>query len=406
MKKVICLFLVLFLVISCKNAKKDSINVLTLGTIHSRHLNSHYSYGDILNILNSYKPDLICVEIRPEDFRKKIYLYEMMLAATFGDINKIQVVPIDWWDEKNNDRTIRDSLSKTDKYINLIKVCDSLEKNDVFLKKFNDKFGDVYKNNDLDINFWNGKEYNDQVRESYKISVSVFGDSPFNLHYVTRNRRMLNNIRQGIEKYKAKKAIILCGAEHKSFFDDSLQTDKKMTIVNLNDILPLKNINIEEIIAKQQPKLYFETIDSQKTDQFYKDLIMPYVHGPDMDFDISNIKLSNLPLVNIMIKNWQVDSPLSPGVIYEWAWYYFLKQDYENSIKYCNLYIETKNPKNLVFDKGNAYRILGFCYDLKNEHQKAIGYYKQAKETMIKLKKPERIIKALLDDYENKPYRR
>ena len=38
-------------------------------------------YADVVHILATYDPDLICVEIRPQDFRREPYLKEMMLAT-------------------------------------------------------------------------------------------------------------------------------------------------------------------------------------------------------------------------------------------------------------------------------------------------------------------------------------
>ncbi|MGO8814014.1 MAG: hypothetical protein ACLQVG_05015 [Terriglobia bacterium] len=55
---------------------------LVVGTIHDRHArNENYSYADVVHILATYDPDLICVEIRPQDFRREPYLKEMMLAT-------------------------------------------------------------------------------------------------------------------------------------------------------------------------------------------------------------------------------------------------------------------------------------------------------------------------------------
>lgn len=40
--------------------------VLVVGTIHQQHArNPNYSYEDLVRILDTYNPDLVCVEIRP-----------------------------------------------------------------------------------------------------------------------------------------------------------------------------------------------------------------------------------------------------------------------------------------------------------------------------------------------------
>lgn len=401
----ICLFLILHLSAGCsQNAKKD---ILVLGTIHNFHANSKYSYNDVSDILSTYKPDLICVEIRPEDFRVKPYLTEMMLATAFGDIGKIPVVPVDWWDEKNNDRLIADSLSRVDKYMRLLNINDSLTKANELMNAFNKKYGEnIYRNNDLGIDFWNGQDYSNCVRESYKISLSVFGDSPFNLHYITRNRQMLNLIKEGIQKHNGKRIIVLTGCEHKSFLEDSLRMNKDFNVLTIENIKPLIKSDQKEYWTKMRPDMYYTSIDSSKTEDYYSALGLPFFHGMRMDLDISIINLQNLPRIEIILKNWQRDSPNSVKLLYDWAWYYFLNNEYDNAIKYATLYLDTKKYESTNFKDWGAYRIIGFCHDLKNEHDNAIVNYRLARESMQRLNMNPRVVELFLSDYENKPYKR
>ena len=91
---------------------------LVVGTIHQRHAkNENYSYADVTHILATYDPDLICVEIRPQDFRHEPYLKEMMLATVWGLSHGKKVAPIDWWDDAQNDREIREKLAKQPEYV-------------------------------------------------------------------------------------------------------------------------------------------------------------------------------------------------------------------------------------------------------------------------------------------------
>ena len=57
------------------------------------------------------------VEIRPQDFRKVSYLKEMMLATIWGLAHGKNVVPVDWWDENENAREVRDKLAKQPEYV-------------------------------------------------------------------------------------------------------------------------------------------------------------------------------------------------------------------------------------------------------------------------------------------------
>ncbi len=83
--------------ISC-NSESEKTKVLVIGTIHGNHsTNPNYTYQDLLNVLDAFDPDAICVEIPPSYFRKRSYLKEMMLASIYGFENNKKVYPIDWW---------------------------------------------------------------------------------------------------------------------------------------------------------------------------------------------------------------------------------------------------------------------------------------------------------------------
>lgn len=62
--------------------------IVLLGTLHGLHtMNSSYTFEDVFKIIDASEPDLIAVEIRPEDvgrerdYLKKLYPYEMIEAA-------------------------------------------------------------------------------------------------------------------------------------------------------------------------------------------------------------------------------------------------------------------------------------------------------------------------------------
>ena len=211
MKKLfILLFGLLLIVMLLENCNKQhSTEILVIGTLHHNHQNNtNYSYKNIIQILATYNPDVICVEIRPEDFRKKPYLIEMMMATIYGIKYNKKVYPIDWYSNENT-RALREKLSKEPEYIEKQKIADSLELDNNLIQKFNKTYINIWKNvKEYDYKFWNGDEYNDYIRESYKISMQVFGDSPFNLYYMTRNQNMLNLIDKAIDKNIGKKIEI------------------------------------------------------------------------------------------------------------------------------------------------------------------------------------------------------
>jgi len=72
MKKLLILFIGLFLIVTLlgTNNPQSKTEVLVIGTLHQYHRNNpNYSYENIVSAIATYDPDVICVEIRPEEFR-------------------------------------------------------------------------------------------------------------------------------------------------------------------------------------------------------------------------------------------------------------------------------------------------------------------------------------------------
>lgn len=404
---------ILFIFFVCNLVKaQNKIDVLVVGTIHGKHAVSNYTYNVVLGILDTYKPDMICVEIRPEDFRNNVpYLREMTLATFYGDLNGIKVEPIDWYDDNNNDRTIRDSLSKTDHYAQLMAKEDSLLKNDSSIKEFNNKYGEnIYNNNKLDLMFWNGEDYSNYNWSNYKISLDVYGDSPFNLHYITRNRNMLHLINNSISRNNPKRIIILTGAEHKRFFDDSLGVKQNVRLLSIEDILPLTKFDNTKLAADEIPSLYFQKkVSNEDKEEFYSAEVLPLVHGSNMDFQPSLITENSINEYKYILDNWSREIPNSERLIYENGWYNFLANDYDKAIKLFNQYIEklesSQQDKELPFDKGITYSVIGKCYDVLGNRSRALEYYNKAIPEFNR-KNKEWLCDYVITPYLKDPYKR
>jgi hypothetical protein len=85
--KMIVLFFLLFA--ACLNVGSAEYSgktrILVVGTIHGDHFsNPNYSFVHLFQILETFDPDAICVEIRPKDFRKVLYLSEMVASSVYG----------------------------------------------------------------------------------------------------------------------------------------------------------------------------------------------------------------------------------------------------------------------------------------------------------------------------------
>ena len=392
----------------------DSTQVLVIGTIHGNHeTNPNYSYQDLLNILATYKPDAICVEIRPEDFRKHSYLKEMMMATIFGIEKGIKVYPIDWWGT-GDDRTSRDVYMKTPEYKEKEKEEDSLVAENLVMQEFEKKYGGLetlWNENKKGYEFFNGEEYNLYIQEMYKISMTVFGDGPMNLSYETRNGKMMEFIKNAMKENTGKRIIVLTGAEHKHYFDLALVRIPGAKLVNLKSILPLKVYSpSENIISFLRDNLaygYYSDSTQRGVDQLYSGALISLLHGMGMDIDPNIIPLENLPKAKSIIDKWSSLQPGSALLQFETAWVEFLSSDYENAIIHLEKITDRLDEipeAEQSFVKSFFYRNLGFCYDLINEHEKAVSCYNKGEDVCKKLELSDSYIKFVYKDYKEHPF--
>jgi tetratricopeptide (TPR) repeat protein len=407
MKKLFLLTLLALLGTNFCMAKGEKTKVITLATIHGFHNQSKYTYEDIVRAIDTYKPDLICVEIRPEEFRTKTYLQEMMYATAYGDQNKIAVAPIDWYvdDAKGTDKVLRDSLMKLDRYKDMQKKLDSLESASEILKAFTAKYGqNVLQRKDLGFEFYNGDEFNGCNRENYRLSISVFGDSPVNLSAITRNKNMVQRVNDAIKKYKAKRVVVLAGYEHKSFIDDYLKENAQVEVLSACSILPLNECKIGNVVANASASQYFTKVDSSEYDKFYDGMISSLLLRQHLRLNFSDEMKKDVVSIGKALQNWQKDAPASTSLKYNKAWYCLLTKEYDKAIEYANAFLQSPDLEKQVIPDFFAYRLLGFCYDMKNDRTSALESYTKGKSAMAAKKINEQAIKMVFEKYENSAF--
>ena len=399
------------------DSEKEKTQVLVIGTIHGSHSdNPNYSYQDLVDILGTYKPDAICVEIPPSYFRKRSYLKEMMIASIYGFDNNKKVYPIDWWTD-TDDRGERQKYVQTDEYKIKSQKQDSLEKANTIMQDFIKKYGSmdkIWNENKMGYEFFNGKDYNNYIQEMYTISVSVYGDGCMNLSSEKRNAKMLEMIDSAIIENKGKRIIVLTGAEHKYYFDDVLSKRKDLALVDFKEILPLKETpfteNISEFVEKNLAKGYYDVSDSSITDMIYRGALVPLIHGPNMDDDPNIISSENLVKAQLIIAEWEKLNSKSVTLQFEKSWIKFLEKDYQESIKWAESISGRLNelPKEMQwFFKSFYWRNLGFCYDMTGQREKAVNAYKQCKIVCEELRIDENYAKTYVyKNFENEPYKR
>ena len=407
MKKLFLLALLALLLVNSGIAKGTKTKVVTLATIHGLHLQSKYTYQDVIRAIDTYKPDLICLEIRPEEFRTKTYLQEMMYATAYGDLNKIAVAPIDWYtgDAKRNDRTIRDSLMKLDNYKAMQRQLDSLENASEIMKAFTAKYGqNIFQRKDLGFEFYNGDDFNGYNREYYRLSISIFGDSPVNLSAVTRNKKMTQRIIDAVKKYKAKRVVVLCGGEHKSIIEDFLNENGTVEVLSASSILPLNDYKLSDVMVSARPNLYFTKVDTAEANSYYSSMISPLLMKKHSMPSFSENDYFDLSTVGKVLQNWEKDVPTSATMMYEQAWYNFLVKNYDKCIEYANAFLQSPNLNKQDVPDFFAYRLLGFSYDMKNDRAAALESYKKGKAAMAEKKMKEEMVNSLLGKYETTPF--
>ncbi len=396
-----------------ENEKHPKTQVLVVGTIHGSHeRNPNYTNQDIVNILGTYNPDVICVEIPSSYFRKRSYLKEMMIASIYGFENNKKVYPIDWWSA--GDRKEQEKFRESEEYKTKEKIIEDLVKADTIMQNFKQKYGDwgnVWKENNKGYAFYNGKECNNFVKQMYKISMSVYGDSFMNLHYESRNSKMLELINSAIMANKGKRIIVLTGTEHKHYFDIELSKRKNIKVIDFESILPLNKIqissNINNFIERNLAKGYYDTADSSAIDIMYHGALIPLIHGLGMDDNPAIIPAENIKKANLILREWKQENSKSVYLQFEKAWIQFLEKNYQKAIASSQSISEKLNeiPKNIQwFVKPFYYRNLGFCYDLTEQREKAILAYKKCKEICKELKLNENFAKSIYKEYDLIPY--
>ncbi|MGG6543997.1 UNVERIFIED_CONTAM: DUF5694 domain-containing protein [Prevotella sp. 15_C9] len=384
--------------------------VLCIGTIHDQHKsNPNYSYKDLYNIIKTFHPDAICVEIRLSDFRKKPYLKEMTLGAIYGIKNGANVYPIDWWPQ-NNPRAERREYIKSDDYKIKQQRLDSLYRTDSLICAFEKRYGtldNLFKDNDKSYLFINGKDYNTYVSRIYAGLITVFGDGCLNLYSEQRNAKMMNLIEDAVRANLGRRVIILTGAEHKYYFDKALSNRKEIHLVQLENLLPLENspidADINEYLVSGISDLYYTNKEIM-----YWTALTPILHGPNMDTDPSIIKEESLRKAEKILKQWEENTNKSILLSFNLAWYYFLSKQYNEGIA-----VSRKVKKHLSevpdelrkFIIPTFWRNLGFCYDAKGQRKKAVQSYRTGIQYCKDNGINKETIEYIFKNYEQVPFR-
>ncbi len=192
-----------------------------LGTMHgedSFREEIGYTLDVMKEAISNFKPDIICGEVRPEDWKKYCedknysgYLgpneYRRMIIPLCEKEN-IKFVPVDWFEDdmiglsyfRNYDKPTQEAL----------------------LNEVEQKYKGIFelgKRSKLPLN---SIEWNEVTREKQNWLGSL--DSTLhNIYWIARNQLMLERIKKVINENKDKRILCTVGAEHNYFYYDELK---------------------------------------------------------------------------------------------------------------------------------------------------------------------------------------
>lgn len=383
--------------------------VLVVATVHAQHRrNPNYTYEDVVRILEAFKPAVVCVEIRPEDFRREPYLQEMMLATVWGLARDLEVCAFDWFD--GSAREARRALEQTPEYVEKARRYDSLSAANPVTSAFDAEFGDYWRGA-MDYRFYNGPAYNRYIEEWYRLSLAVYGDSPVNLHYESRNRRMMDRAWEVIRAHPGSRIALVTGSEHKHYFDRDLGARDGVRVVELAELLPLGkealHPQVEAFLEAEDDLVYYQAGFPQDTSRYFRNKLTGLLHGPDMDWRPDIVPERNVRVAAEVLERWRAAAPASHRMTFDQAWQRFLDGDCHGAVDGLTALAravergEVEDP----FVATYTYRNLGLCHDLLGDRRSALEAYARARE-LARGTSTERSLHLMLRDFETTPYER
>lgn len=214
----------LFCLISFFHVEGQVNKIYFIPTLHGLHQsNTRYSYDSLKKIIADLKPDIIGVEIRPEDinadsaYLRKNYPFEMrMMRYWFPDTNvqgfdwlgrdiEGKPIPANYWTEISSIKRYERELAADSIFLNRVAVCDSFSAQRLQLLK-NFSLYEILDSDDAIL-----------TREYYKcLATQLKGSHHTRLlkFYDLRNEKILKNIQRIAKKNQNKTIVIITGDDH------------------------------------------------------------------------------------------------------------------------------------------------------------------------------------------------
>lgn len=229
MMKTLLVFCLTFFLLNCAS-KKDNVSqmkenlVYFIPTLHNFHrINKNYSYDSLVAYIKKVNPEIIAVEIRPEDIDcDTIYLknnYPLEMRQMKYWFPKTKIVGFDWLGDELSGKMIPDNYWKN---ISEIKKLErELKQDSVYQVKIQPCYyrskerEDLLKN--LTLHELMNSEDAEIVNDQYECYDKQVRNSKYQLlsdFYRKRNDKILENIQSIITQNSGKKILIVTGDDH------------------------------------------------------------------------------------------------------------------------------------------------------------------------------------------------
>lgn len=208
----------------------DTVGIL--GTIHGDEdfrFEKGYTLDMMKAIILEFKPDIICGEVRPEDYDKYCNdkSYEGYLGPSeyrkliipFCESEGIEFVPVDWYEDDMIGWDYMRNYNEAEK-----------EKFEKDLERIYEEIWDVGRKSIIPMNSF---ELDVIIRKKQEWFSSL-DPTMHNIYWVARNQIMVERVKRVIENNHGKKILCIVGAEHNYFYY------KELKKLKCNLIYPLR----------------------------------------------------------------------------------------------------------------------------------------------------------------------
>lgn len=219
--------------VSCKTIQP---NVYLIPTLHGLHsTNKNYSYDSLKKIVSRLNPDIIAVEIRPEDIDQdtnylgKNYPLEMRMMKYWFPSAKVvgfdwlgsdiegRLIPPNYWKEISAIKKFEKALHEDSFFNKKVSACDTFSNQRLLLLQTLSLPG-ILSSKDALLTTQYYQCLADMLKGSIHERVLNF--------YNLRNEKIYGNIKKKIRKNKKKRIVILTGDDHFVYLKNKLQNYK------------------------------------------------------------------------------------------------------------------------------------------------------------------------------------